>query len=228
MTGLTRVRRFQQDDAHIFCTQDQIKQEVLNTLEFMKIVYTAFGMTYRLALSTRPAKALGDPALWDIAEAQLAQALDDFAGSGNWRMNPGDGAFYGPKIDIHVFDALDRMHQCATVQLDFQLPIRFGLQYNGPSSDPAEAVQRPVMVHRAILGSVERMSAVLIEHFGGKWPFWLSPRQICIVPIDLKFLDYADEVQAMLHSAGFYVDVDDSSKTLNKKVQFKINMHMKT
>lgn len=228
LTGLTRVRRFQQDDAHIFCTQEQIKQEVLNTLDFMKYVYTAFGMTYRLALSTRPEKALGDPALWDIAEEQLAAALDEFAGTGNWRMNPGDGAFYGPKIDIHVFDALDRMHQCATVQLDFQLPIRFGLQYKasgglpGDTKDGAEATeafQRPVMVHRAILGSVERMAAVLTEHFGGKWPFWLSPRQACVVPVDPKYLEYADEVQGILHNAGFYADVDDSSRTLNKKVR---------
>lgn len=218
LTGLTRVRRFQQDDGHIFCTQSQIKQEVLNTLDFMRYVYTAFGMTYKLALSTRPEKALGDMALWDIAEAQLALALDEFAGEGNWRMNPGDGAFYGPKIDIHVFDAMDRMHQCATVQLDFQLPIRFGLQYKS-ASDEGDGFERPVMVHRAILGSVERMAAVLTEHFGGKWPFWLSPRQACVVPVDPKYLAYADEVQKLLHDAGFYVDVDDSSRTLNKKVR---------
>lgn len=240
LTGLTRVRRFQQDDAHIFCMQDQIKAEVLGVLDFMRYTYNAFGMTYRLALSTRPEKALGDMALWDIAEAQLALALDEFAGEGNWRVNPGDGAFYGPKIDIHVFDALDRMHQCATVQLDFQLPIRFvtvhlfkinrfvvilllytirfGLQYKG-AGEEGDGFQRPVMVHRAILGSVERMAAVLTEHYGGKWPFWLSPRQACVVPVDPKYLPYAEEVQRMLHTSGFYVDVDDSSRTLNKKVR---------
>lgn len=217
LSGLTRVRRFQQDDAHIFCRQDQIKAEVVGALQFMKFVYDIFGMTYKLELSTRPAKALGEQALWDIAETQLAEALNEFAGEGNWRVNPGDGAFYGPKIDIKVFDALERVHQCATVQLDFQLPIRFNLEYK--SNNENEAFQRPVMVHRAMLGSVERMTAVLTEHFGGKWPLWLSPRQCLIVPVDLKYVDYAYEVQQKIHEAGFYVDVDDSTRTLNKKVR---------
>jgi len=219
LTGLTRVRRFQQDDAHIFCRPDQIKQEVLGSLDFMRHVYTIFGMTYKLELSTRPAKALGEKALWDSAEAALAEALNEFAGEGNWRVNPGDGAFYGPKIDIKVYDALERIHQCATVQLDFQLPIRFNLEYRGAASDGSESFQRPVMVHRAMLGSVERMSAVLTEHWGGKWPFWLSPRQCMVIPIDLKYADYAYSVQEQLHAAGFYVDVDDSTRTLNKKVR---------
>jgi len=218
LTGLTRVRRFQQDDAHIFCRQDQIKSEVLGALDFMKFVYTVFGMSYKLELSTRPAKALGDIALWDLAEAQLAEALDEFAGPGNWRVNAGDGAFYGPKIDIKVFDALERIHQCATVQLDFQLPIRFNLEYKA-ASEGEDSFQRPVMVHRAMLGSVERMTAVLTEHWGGKWPLWLSPRQVIIVPIDLKYVDYAYEVQQLIHEAGFFVDVDDSTRTLNKKVR---------
>ncbi len=218
LTGLTRVRRFQQDDAHIFCRQDQIKQEVLGALDFMRFVYTVLGMTYKLELSTRPAKALGDVALWDLAEQQLAEALDEFAGKGNWRVNPGDGAFYGPKIDIKVFDALERIHQCATVQLDFQLPIRFELEYKS-NTEGEDSFQRPVMVHRAMLGSVERMAAVLTEHFGGKWPFWLSPRQCIVVPVDLKFADYAYEVQNQIHQAGFYVDVDDSNRTLNKKIR---------
>lgn len=219
LTGLTRVRRFQQDDAHIFCRPDQIKAEVLASLDFMRYVYTIFGMTYKLELSTRPAKALGDPALWMQAEAQLADALNEFAGEGKWRVNPGDGAFYGPKIDIKVYDALERIHQCATVQLDFQLPIRFNLEYRGPSADGEESFQRPVMVHRAMLGSVERMSAVLTEHWGGKWPFWLSPRQCLIVPVDLKYSDYGFSVQEAIHEAGYYVDIDDSSRTLNKKVR---------
>lgn len=219
LTGLTRVRRFQQDDAHIFCRADQIKQEVLGSLDFMRHVYTIFGMTYKLQLSTRPAKALGEQALWDVAESQLAEALDEFVGKGNWTVNPGDGAFYGPKIDIKVFDALERIHQCATVQLDFQLPIRFELEYKTNSENAEESFQRPVMVHRAMLGSVERMTAVLTEHFGGKWPFWLSPRQALIVPVDLKFVEYAYEVQQKIHEAGFYVDVDDSTRTLNKKVR---------
>jgi len=239
LTGLTRVRRFQQDDGHIFCRQDQIKDEVLGALDFMRFVYTVFGMTYKLELSTRPAKALGDPALWDVAEGQLAEALDAFAGPGQWKVNAGDGAFYGPKIDIKVYDAMERIHQCATVQLDFQLPIRFQLEYKAsggadgeasgggataegqqiPVGQPGAAFQRPVMVHRAMLGSVERMAAVLTEHWGGKWPFWLSPRQAIVVPIDLKFADYAYTVQQKVHDAGFYVDVDDSARTLNKKVR---------
>lgn len=218
LTGLTRVRRFQQDDAHIFCRQDQIRAEVKGALEFMKYVYGIFGMTYRLDLSTRPAKALGDPALWDYAESELALALDDFVGPGNWKVNPGDGAFYGPKIDIKVFDALERQHQTATVQLDFILPQRFDLQYKS-SADGDDAYQRPVMIHRAMLGSVERMTAILTEHFGGKWPLWLSPRQVIIVPVDVKYADYAYEVQQQIHEAGFYVDVDDTTRTLNKKVR---------
>lgn len=218
LTGLTRVRRFQQDDGHIFCRQDQIKQEVLGALDFMRYVYTVLGMTYKLELSTRPAKALGDGALWDLAEAQLAEALNEFAGENNWKINPGDGAFYGPKIDIKVFDAMERIHQCATVQLDFQLPIRFELEYKA-AGDGEAAFQRPVMVHRAMLGSVERMAAVLTEHWGGKWPFWLSPRQCIVVPVDPKYADYACEVQQLVHDAGFYVDVDDSARTLNKKVR---------
>ena len=221
LTGLTRVRRFQQDDAHIFCRQDQIKSEVIASLDFMRYVYTIFGMSYKLELSTRPKKALGDPALWDVAEAQLADALNEFAGEGKWGINAGDGAFYGPKIDIKVFDAMNRIHQCATIQLDFQLPIRFDLTYraatNGENGE--ETFQRPVMVHRAMLGSVERMSAVLTEHWGGKWPFWLSPRQSIVVPVDPKFNDYAFEVQQKIHDAGFYVDVDDSHRTLPKKVR---------
>jgi threonyl-tRNA synthetase len=219
LSGLTRVRRFQQDDAHIFCRQDQIKAEVLGALDFMRFVYGCFGMSYRLELSTRPAKALGDSALWDLAEGQLEEALDEFAGKGNWKINAGDGAFYGPKIDIKVYDAMERIHQCATVQLDFQLPIRFDLKFRAEAEAAGEAFQRPVMVHRAMLGSVERMAAVLTEHWGGKWPLWLSPRQMCVVPVDMKFIDYALEVKQELHNAGFYIDVDDSHRTLNKKVR---------
>merc|ERR1719343_725037 len=258
LTGLTRVRRFQQDDAHIFCTEDQIESEVVGCLEFMKFVYSTFGMTYRLELSTRPKKALGEQALWDRAEAALAAAMDDFAGKGNWKENPGDGAFYGPKIDIKVMDAMDRVHQCATIQLDFQLPIRFDLRYKtqGESGDgkaevtgesvngqsaaedataTATAVTdddanpdsrelppgfaRPVMVHRAMLGSVERMFAVLLEHYGGKWPFWLSPRQALVVPVGMKYVPYARDVRDRLKAAGFHADVDDSTNSLKKKVR---------
>lgn len=219
LTGLTRVRRFQQDDAHIYCREDQIEEEVLAALNFMKDVYDIFGMTYKLELSTRPKKALGEIELWDRAEAALAKAMDDFSGKGSWRVNPGDGAFYGPKIDIKVMDAMDRIHQCATVQLDFQLPIRFDLQYTTQSKEEGKQFARPVMIHRAMLGSVERMFAVLCEHYGGKWPFWLSPRQVMIIPVHEKFMDYGKSIRDKLHKEGFYVDVDLSKATFQKKVR---------
>jgi threonyl-tRNA synthetase len=214
LSGLTRVRRFQQDDAHIFCREDQIESEVLAALEFMKEVYDTFGMTYKLELSTRPKKAMGDIALWNRAEAALAKAMNAFAGEGAWRTNPADGAFYGPKIDIKVMDAMDRVHQCATVQLDFQLPINFDLQYTTDQQEFA----RPVIVHRAMLGSVERMFAVLCEHYGGKWPLWLSPRQVMVVPIHADWYDYCQLIRDKLHAEGFYVDVDLSKNTFKKKV----------
>ena len=162
LTGLTRVRRFQQDDAHIFCMPDQIMQEMHGAMDFLKHVYTILGFTYQLKLSTRPEKFLGDPAVWDKAEADLAASMDQAGMS--WKLNPGDGAFYGPKIDITLQDALKRSHQCATIQLDFQLPLRFNLNF----TDEKGEKQHPVMIHRAILGSVERMIAVLTENFGGK------------------------------------------------------------
>lgn len=219
LTGLTRVRRFQQDDGHTFCRDDQIETEITAALDLMKTVYTIFGMTYKLELSTRPKKALGEKALWDRAEQALANAMDSFAGKGGWRVNPGDGAFYGPKIDIKVMDAMDRIHQCATIQLDFQLPIRFDLQYNTGSKEKGQEFTRPVLIHRAVLGSVERMFAVLCEHWGGKWPFWISPRQLMIVPIHAEFNDYCEVVRQKLHNEGFYVDVDFSKATFQKKVR---------
>lgn len=219
LTGLTRVRRFQQDDGHIFCREDQITDEVLGALNFMKYVYDVFGMTYKLELSTRPKKALGELELWQRAESALAEAMNEFIGEGNWRVNPGDGAFYGPKIDIKVMDAMDRVHQCATIQLDFQLPIRFDLKYTTDSKEEGKQFARPVMVHRAMLGSVERMFAVLCEHWGGKWPLWISPRQVMLIPVHAKFADYVEEVRQKLHNEGFYADVDVSKNTFQKKVR---------
>ena len=347
LTGLTRVRRFQQDDAHIFCRPDQIKEEVAGALKFMQDVYGVFGFRFDLDLSTRPAKALGLLETWTRAEAAMAESLNEFGLP--WKLNPGDGAFYGPKIDIKVYDALGRRHQCATIQLDFQLPIRFNLRYkarsaadaaadaaaqegggidgagdgeegegvakpvataavsapspeeaaaakeeaaaaraakkadakaeakarakageggknaggskpapSAPAADDAaagasadvapahnagasgsatsnmaalverarsgvddlpEGFERPVIIHRAILGSVERFAAVLVEHTGGKWPLWLSPRQVSVVPVALKYLDYAGVVARALLVDGFYVDVDASTNTLNKKIR---------
>ena len=219
LSGLTRVRRFQQDDAHIFCREDQIKDEVVDALNFMKDVYETFGMTYKLELSTRPKKALGDVGLWNRAEAALAEAMNNFIGKGNWRENPGDGAFYGPKIDIKVMDAMERVHQCATIQLDFQLPIRFDLKYTTDNKEEGKQFAKPVIIHRAMLGSVERMFAVLCEHWGGKWPFWVSPRQIMIVPVHHRFNEYCESVRQRLHDEGFFVDVDTSKNTFQKKVR---------
>ena len=219
LSGLTRVRRFQQDDAHIFCREDQIESEVIDALDFMKSVYTTFGMTYKLELSTRPKKALGEKALWDKAESALARAMDSFAGKGGWRINPGDGAFYGPKIDIKVMDAMERVHQCATIQLDFQLPIRFKLDYNTGSKEKGEEFARPIIIHRAMLGSVERMFAVLCEHYGGKWPLWLSPRQVMVIPVHADWSDYCQGVRDKLHDAGFYADVDLTKNKFPKKVR---------
>jgi threonyl-tRNA synthetase len=213
LTGLTRVRRFQQDDAHIFARHDQIESEVAGVLDMLQETYGILGFTFELNLSTRPEKFLGELEVWDRAELALAQTLDKFGQA--WAINPGDGAFYGPKIDIQVFDALKRKHQCATIQLDFQLPIRFGLSYKAEG----EGFETPVIIHRAILGSVERMFAILIEHTGGKWPFWLSPRQIMIITISEKYMPYAREIRGLLHDRGFYVDVEETNKQLNKKIR---------
>jgi len=331
LSGLTRVRRFQQDDAHIFCRSDQIKAEVKYALEFLYYVYEVFGFEFSIALSTRPKKAIGEKAVWDRAETALREALNECGRE--WSLNPGDGAFYGPKIDIRLRDAMQRRHQCGTIQLDFQLPIRFNLQYRAegteeeaeeteekpaksqkaeksesdvklkklgeemnalkaklksegldnkainehkdvkalivqmtaarsgdaskddkkkkadekkgeaapgakeeeqPKADddakkPGEYVwkeqqqkagfERPVIIHRAILGSVERMVAILTEHFGGKWPFWLSPRQVMVVPVANNFNDYAKYVADTLQTFGFFAEVDTSSNTLPKKVR---------
>eukprot|EP00898_Chlorokybus_atmophyticus_P006838 jgi/Chlat1/7155/Chrsp57S06829 len=215
LTGLTRVRRFQQDDAHIFCAESQIKQEVVGVLDFLLNAYNIFGFTFELELSTRPEKYLGELAVWERAEKALAEALTEFGRK--WEINEGDGAFYGPKIDITVFDALKRKFQCATIQLDFQLPIRFNLQYT--SEDETGKRDRPVIIHRAILGSVERMLAILTEHYAGKWPFWLSPRQAIVCPVSDKFQAYAEKVKDQVYAAGFHVDVDSSDRKLQKKIR---------
>lgn len=325
LSGLTRVRRFQQDDAHIFCRFDQIQQETDAALDFLNYVYGILGFNFYLKLSTRPENALGKKETWDMAEARLADALNNFcnipvgkpdpfskdgapftydgsvadikklkrlsdkhAKEGadavggwtglkreGWELNPGDGAFYGPKIDIVVEDALKRRHQCATIQLDFNLPDRFGLKFTIAGKKDCEAVEekstesaaspasaeapkkeqeavhspvdhkhgapppapvkkelqfiidkhlepnqeRPVMIHRAIFGSLERCIAILCEHYGGKWPFWLSPRQAIVIPVGASFQDYAVEVKNLLFAEGFWVDVDNGGNTLDKKIR---------
>uniref|UniRef100_A0A8D0WPA3 threonine--tRNA ligase n=1 Tax=Sus scrofa TaxID=9823 RepID=A0A8D0WPA3_PIG len=215
LTGLTRVRRFQQDDAHIFCAMEQIEDEIKGCLDFLRTVYSIFGFSFKLNLSTRPEKFLGDIEVWNQAEKQLENSLNEFGEK--WELNPGDGAFYGPKIDIQIKDAIGRYHQCATIQLDFQLPIRFNLTFVSPDGDDKK---RPVIIHRAILGSVERMIAILTENYGGKWPFWLSPRQVMVVPVGPTCDEYAQKVQQQFHDAKFMVDIDlDPGCTLNKKIR---------
>ncbi|XP_019288307.2 threonine--tRNA ligase, mitochondrial isoform X8 [Panthera pardus] len=219
--GLTRLRCFQQDDAHIFCAPDQLETEIQGCLDFLRSVYTVLGFSFRLALSTRPSSFLGEPCLWDQAEQVLQRALEEFGEP--WELNPGDGAFYGPKasvsllqIDVHLRDALGRPHQCGTIQLDFQLPLRFDLQYKGQAGAP----EHPVVIHRAVLGSVERMLGVLAESCGGKWPLWLSPFQVVVIPVGTEQEEYAREAQRRLQAAGLVCDLDaNSGLTLSRRVR---------
>ncbi|ELQ75910.1 Threonyl-tRNA synthetase [Trachipleistophora hominis] len=210
LSGLTRVRRFQQDDAHVFCLLVQVEHEILHNLEFMRHVYAVLGFEFELALSTRPKKYLGDKKDWDTAEEYLRRALRTFGRE--YTVNEGDGAFYGPKIDVVLLDALKRRHQCATIQLDFQLPARFNLQCK-----TSEGVERPVMIHRALLGSVERFIGILIEHYGIRLPFWLTPRQVAVVPVSNALSAYAQHVRDVL--IDYEVRVYDGELTLSKRVR---------
>ena len=259
LSGLTRVRRFHQDDGHIFCRPCQVEDEIKKTLDFVKVVYTVlrFGVGYRLALSTRPKDHyIGTEEEWSRAEDALKRALD---GSGmEWSVNEGDGAFYGPKIDIILKDSDGKEHQTATIQLDFQLPKRFELEYQAPApeheargettEDPALLAEygpvRPVMIHRAVLGSVERLMALLIEKYDGKWPFWLNPRQAIILTVNTTapVLDWAEEVRdvlvgqnkkvyeqleagvlpkqgEVLRPTGLSVDIDTTARSLGSKIR---------
>ncbi|XP_012870452.1 PREDICTED: threonine--tRNA ligase, mitochondrial [Dipodomys ordii] len=212
--GLTRLWRFQQDDAHIFCAPDQLEAEIQGCLDFLRSVYQVLGFSFRLALSTRPSGFLGEPSLWEQAEQILQRALEEFGEP--WDLNPGDGAFYGPKIDVRLHDALGRPHQCGTIQLDFQLPLRFGLQYKGQAGAP----ERPVLIHRAVLGSVERLLGVLAESCGGRWPLWLSPFQVVVIPVGPEQEVYARQVQQSLQAAGLAGDLDaDCGMTLSRRVR---------
>jgi len=213
LSGLTRVRQFSQDDAHCFVTEDQIASEVEALLKLVQRVYGDFGLAYSLKLSTRPAEFLGEIATWDRAEAALKQALE--AAGQTYTINEGDGAFYGPKIDLDVTDALGRKWQCATIQLDYQLPERFDLKYIGPDN----AEHRPVVIHRAIYGSFERFIAILIEHFAGAFPLWMAPVQASVLPIADRHLDYAREVRAVLAAAGLRAVVDERQEKVNLKIR---------
>jgi threonyl-tRNA synthetase len=209
--GLLRVRMFSQDDAHIFCSPDQIEAEVIGCLEFGYAIYDKLGLEIKVELSTRPENKLGTDEEWDAAEAALAKALADRGIE--YVVNEGDGAFYGPKIDLHMLDSLDRSWQIGTVQLDFQMPQRFGLRYQG--ADNAE--HTPVMIHRALIGSFERFIGILIEHFAGAFPFWLAPVQVRILPVGLGHHEAAHGLAARLSS--YRVEVDDSDETVGKRIR---------
>jgi len=211
--GLTRVRQFSQDDGHCFVTEDQIASEVEALLRLVKRVYDDFGLQYAAKLSTRPEKFLGEVATWDHAEAGLKTALE--AAGQPYTINQGDGAFYGPKIDFDITDAIGRNWQCATIQLDYQIPQRFGLKYVG--ADNAE--HQPVVIHRAIFGSFERFVALLIEHYAGAFPLWLAPVQAVVLPISDRHLDYARSVQARLMSAGLRAELDERQEKIGYKIR---------
>ena len=213
LNGLLRVRQLSMDDAHIFCRPDQILSEISAVLEFGRFVYDIFSLQPRYYLSTRPEKAMGDPALWEQAERELAQALE--AQHIPFQLKSGEGAFYGPKIDVEVADALGRAWQLNTIQLDFNLPERFDLEYIGEDGGP----HRPVMVHRAIFGTYERFIAVLIEHYAGAFPVWLAPIQAVVIPIADRHLDYARQVAARLKAAEVRVQVDERSERMNYKIR---------
>lgn len=211
--GLTRVRKFSQDDAHIFVREDQIESEVVDFIAFLKSVYELFGFDFDVVLSTRPEKSMGTDKQWKLAEKALETALKK--SKMPYEMNPGDGAFYGPKIDFRIKDSLKREWQCGTIQLDFQQPLRFELEYEGKDGK----LHRPVVLHRAIFGSLERFIAIITEHFAGAFPFWLAPEQMRVLPLSEKFADYAETVRDQLFKAGFRVEADYSDQTLGKKIR---------
>jgi threonyl-tRNA synthetase len=211
--GLLRVRHITQDDAHVFCTEDQIEEEAMRCLDFGFFVYEQFGLEPRLELSTRPEKRVGSDEMWDKAEAALARTLEN--NGLEYDLNEGDGAFYGPKIDAHITDAIGRSWQLGTVQLDYYMPEQFELAYTG--ADNAE--HRPVMIHRALMGSFERFIGILIEHYAGEFPLWLAPVQAAVLPIADRHLDYAREVAGRLVAAGLRVEVDDRTESIGKKIR---------
>ena len=215
LNGLFRVRTFTQDDAHIFMRQDQIESEVVELIKFIDRVYAMFGLTYDIELSTRPEeKYIGDLKVWEISEAALAKACE--AAGKTYKINPGDGAFYGPKLDFHIKDSLGRVWQCGTIQLDMNLPERFDLTYINENKEKV----RPVMLHRVIFGSVERFIGILIEHFGGKFPTWLAPVQVEVLPVNNAYhLEYATKINDELQALGFRSKLDARNEKLGYRLR---------
>ncbi len=213
LNGLFRVRNFTQDDAHLFCTEEQMEDEIVGLIEFIDHVYKTFGFEYHIELSTKPEKAMGSQEIWDKAETSLKNALEKK--KVDYVLNEGDGAFYGPKIDFHLKDSLNRTWQCGTIQVDFSMPEKFNLEYDGQDGKK----HKPVMLHRAIYGSVERFLGMLIEHYAGKFPMWLSPVQVKILTVADRFNDYAEKVATEFRDKGLLVEIDDRSESINKKVR---------
>ncbi|KKL48536.1 hypothetical protein LCGC14_2324520, partial [marine sediment metagenome] len=213
LSGLFRVRAFHQDDAHIFMTPHQIESEILGVLRLSERIYSTFGLGFHLELSTRPDKSIGTDQQWETATEGLRAALEIYGKA--YRINEGDGAFYGPKIDAHIRDALGRTWQCGTIQLDMALPERFNLSY----IDKDNKKHRPLMIHRVIYGSVERFFGILIEHFAGRFPLWMAPIQAEILAINDDLVPYANDVKMKLETAGLRTEVDSRTESLNKKVR---------
>ena len=211
--GLFRVRCFTQDDAHIFMTPDQMKDEIKGVVKIFDEIYSTFGLTYQIELSTMPEDHMGDEKIWHFAEETLQAAIQEMGK--DFILNPGDGAFYGPKLDFHLADSLGRTWQCGTIQLDFQMPERFYLEYVGEDGEK----HRPVMIHRALLGSIERFIGVITEHFAGAFPVWLSPVQVKVLPVTDRAAEYADQVAAQLTENGFRVEVDHRNEKIGKKIR---------
>ena len=211
--GLMRVRCFTQDDAHIFMTPEQIPYEIKGVVRLINEVYTKFGFKYHVELSTRPEDSMGSDEDWEMATNGLKNALDDLGMP--YVINEGDGAFYGPKIDFHLEDSIGRTWQCGTIQLDFQLPQRFEAEYIGSDGQ----MHRPIMIHRVCFGSIERFIGILIEHYAGKFPFWLSPVQVKILPISEKYAGYADEVNIALKKMGYRTEIDNRSEKIGYKIR---------
>ena len=211
--GLFRVRCITQDDAHIFMTPDQMKDEIKNVVKLFDEIYSTFGLTYQIELSTMPEDHMGDEKDWKFAEDTLQAAITEMGK--DFIINAGDGAFYGPKLDFHLADSLGRTWQCGTIQLDFQMPERFDLEYVGEDGEK----HRPVMIHRALLGSIERFIGVITEHFAGAFPAWLSPVQVKLLPVTDRAMDYAKNVAAQLDSQGFRVEVDGRNEKIGKKIR---------
>ena len=211
--GLFRVRCFTQDDAHIFMTWDQMENEIQNVVRLFDEVYSVFGLSYQIEVSTMPEDHIGDKETWDFATDTLKKAITDMGK--DFVINEGDGAFYGPKLDFHLADSLGRTWQCGTIQLDMQMPERFELEYTGADGEK----HRPVMIHRVVLGSIERFIGVITEHFAGAFPAWLSPVQVKVLPVTDRAAEYADQVAAELDKQGFRVEVDHTSNKLGYKIR---------